>query len=175
MAKRFYWTKVDLPFSGEEEMIIWEELKTKKLQELKTGETLFVFLKLGFSALQIDGMLDLRPTTIEKRCVEYLLDKKDNYDDFKFLFEECKGLPRIKDINIYLRSSHTSVKKFCAIEGIYYEDFNNYMNLMFQTSYVQERIKEREERLQEKSNNPKCKLGRRKKANHLTGFIIKLS
>lgn len=150
MAKQYIWTELDLPFDDKEKMLVWNELKAKNIKELKSGQYLFEFFKLGFSAIQIDSMVNLRPSTIEKRCIEFLKGKENNYEDFKFLFEKCIGLPRINDVNIFLRSGYLNLNDFCNNEGIDCDAFKEYLNNLSTVQYVKERLDNKNQQIQSK-------------------------
>ena len=154
MSKEYLWTELELPFEDEEKVRVWDELKVRKLKEIKCGECLFEFIKLGFSAIQIDTMLDLRPATIEKRCIEFLKQKEDNYDDFKFLFEKSAGLPRIMEVNRYLKSNHLNLTEFCKNEGINFEGFSIYLDNLSSIGYIKERLDEKNEQIQKQRAYP---------------------
>lgn len=87
----------------------------------KYGEILFYLLKIGLKPIDIDQLVGIRVTTIERRILNFLKEKEERgeetYDDYKFLFENVKGLP---DIDIYRRFLYTKLKEedFVKVELI---------------------------------------------------------
>lgn len=87
----------------------------------KDGEILLYLLKIGLNPIDIDQLVGIRVITIEKRILKFLKEKeekdKNTYEDYKFLFENVKGLP---NVDIYRRYLYTKMKEkdFLKVELI---------------------------------------------------------
>lgn len=95
-----------------------EKAKTCKLRQ--SGKFMYILLRLGYSPIEIDQLLDIRVKTIERRILSELknLDfEKDTYDDYVFLFEKVSGFPYVDIYKLYIRSD-LSENEFAARECI---------------------------------------------------------
>ena len=138
--------------------------KTSK-NSVKNGKHIFFLLNKGFTVIQIDNMLDIRPVTVEKRCMEYLKSLENCDKEIQFLLENDLGLDKLKILKRFLKSN-LDEKNFCKRESIDIGVFRNILSLFSGIEYIDNLLVEKKQRTNVKINisksphNIKCRKGR---------------
>lgn len=147
----------------------------------KNGEVLLYLLKVGLNVLEIDEILEICSSTIERRILEHLREKEmqgnDTFEDCKFLFEEVKGL---EYFNLYRRflNSNSNEAEFKKREGISKDVMDNLkirMNLKGIQKYQEEVQKRKAHSLSEEQKRRKASENPRRSTSRYYANILYLA
>lgn len=114
-------------------------------KQLKSGEALFLQLKLGISLKMLQDLLEINAFSIERRLIEYLKESSFSpNEDFEYVLSNIFGLPYLDILRKYL-NSYLTEEEFRQTYSIKLDKWKNIKRYWQDFPYIKKALKEKKQ------------------------------